>query len=141
MRLRFSRRTDYALRAALELAGRDGMVKRAEIAESIQAPPSVMAQALADLVRAGLAVAVAGRRGGYRLARPADQITVLDVVRAMDPDPAPVRCVLRDQVCSWDGPCPLHATMADAQEAFAARLDAATLADIARVTPALAPVA
>ncbi len=141
MRLRFSRRTDYALRAALELAGRDGMVKRAVIAESIQAPPSVMAQALADLVRAGLAIAVAGPRGGYRLARPADQITVLDVVRAMEPERPPARCVLREQVCSWDGPCPLHATMAGAQEAFTAHLDAATLADIAETLPALEPVA
>jgi Rrf2 family protein len=139
MDLRFSRRADYAVRAALEIARRDGQVKRADVAAAIDAPPSVVAQALADLARAGVVRATAGRMGGYVLARPAALISVWDVVSAVDPLPAERRCVLHDRVCASNGRvCPFHVTMDAARTGWIAALQADSLADVAARTDARA---
>jgi Rrf2 family protein len=132
MRLRFSRTADYGLRAALQIgrapAGR--LVTRHTIAAAVDAPPSVLAQALASLVRSGLLVAQAGPRGGYRLARPAAQVTILEVVTAVDGDERNERCVLRDGACDADHPCPFHPFFADAKDRFQDALRTTTLADV-----------
>jgi Rrf2 family protein len=151
----FSRRTDYAIRAAVEIARADGRrVKRHPIAAAIDAPTTVVAQALADLVRGGVVEAAAGRTGGYVLHRPARQITVADVVAAVEAEHE-MRCVLEERRCTDGAPCALHATLADADDAYTARLARTTLAALAgleeapprarsrrsrpRTTPAVAP--
>jgi Rrf2 family protein len=132
----FSRRTDYAIRAAVEIARHDGArVKRHPIAAAIDAPTTVVAQALADLVRGDIVVAAAGRTGGYVLARPAQQLTVADVVAAVEVDPEP-RCVLEERGCADATPCALHATLFDAHDAFTERLATQSLASLAGLEPA-----
>jgi Rrf2 family nitric oxide-sensitive transcriptional repressor len=127
----FSRRTDYAIRAAVEIARADGRrVKRHPIAAAIDAPTTVVAQALADLVRGGVVDAAAGRTGGYVLHRPAGQITVADVVAAVEADHE-MRCVLEERRCADRAPCTLHATLAEADDAYTARLATTTLAALA----------
>jgi Rrf2 family protein len=127
----FSRRTDYAIRAAVEIARADGRrVKRHPIAAAIDAPTTVVAQALADLVRGGVVEAAAGRTGGYVLHRPAREITVADVVAAVEADHE-ARCVLEERRCSDGAPCPLHATLAEADDAYTARLATTSLAVLA----------
>ena len=132
MRLRFSRTTDYGLRAALEVARapQGTLVTRHAIARATDAPASVLAQSLAGLVRAGILDGQAGPRGGYSLARPADHVTIYDVVTAIDPNDREERCVLREGVCSWEGACPFHAFLAQAQDRFVESLQAHTLADV-----------
>jgi Rrf2 family protein len=134
MRLRFSRTADYGLRAALEIAGSpDGaLVPRHVIAHATDARESVLAQALALLVRAGVLVAQAGPGGGYRLARPPEQLTIHDIVIAIDGADQPERCVLHEDVCSWTGPCPFHDFLIAAQERFLDSLRATSLADVLR---------
>jgi Rrf2 family protein len=123
----FSRRADYAIRAAVALAADAGVMKRREVAAATSAPDSVLAQALADLARAGLVVARAGRAGGYRLARPADEISLLDVVQAAGDLRAPRRCVLDDRACGDDA-CLLHARVQAADDAYLEALAQARLA-------------
>jgi Rrf2 family protein len=132
MRLRFSRTTDYGLRAALEIARapQGTLVTRHAIARATGAPASVLAQSLAGLVRAGVLDGQAGPRGGYSLARPTDDVTIYDVVTAIDPNDREERCVLREGVCSWEGACPFHAFLAQAQDRFIETLQAHTLADV-----------
>lgn len=132
MRLRFSRTADYGLRAALEVAraGEGRLVSRRELSGVTDAPLSVLAQPLAALVRADVLVARAGPRGGYRLARPAREVSVYEIVMAIDGEGRPERCVLHEGVCSWEGACPFHAVLADAQERFADALRATSLADV-----------
>jgi Rrf2 family protein len=132
MRLRFSRTADYGLRAALEVARArdDDLVTRHALAEATDAPPSVLAQALAALVRAGLLDAQAGPRGGYRLARQADDLSIHDVLTAIDPEESEPQCVLRETRCSATGLCPFHPFLADAQERFLDALRATSLADV-----------
>ncbi|HEX5041278.1 MAG TPA: Rrf2 family transcriptional regulator, partial [Candidatus Polarisedimenticolaceae bacterium] len=75
----------YALLAALEMAGAaDHPVTAADVARRHGTPEAVVAKVLQRLVRAGLAVGTRGSNGGYRLARPASGITVLDVLRVFE---------------------------------------------------------
>jgi Rrf2 family protein len=84
--MRVSAKSDYALRALIELAGRsDGSLVSAEEIGRLQEIPHGFLQAiLADLRRAGILVSQRGQAGGWRLARDADSVTVADVIRAVD---------------------------------------------------------
>ncbi len=78
-----SARLDYALRALAALATEDGPVTAALLAERQGASVSYIAAILHELRREGILVNVRGRRAGYRLARPATEISVADVVSAL----------------------------------------------------------
>lgn len=132
MRLRFSRTADYGLRAALEIARMPAgeLATRHAVARATSAPASVLAQALAALVHAQVLVARAGRHGGYRLSRPATELSIYDIVSAIDSDEHEQRCVLREAVCSWNGACPFHAVLVGAQERFLDTLRETSLAAV-----------
>ena len=123
---------DYGLRAALEVARApaDELVTRHAIAASVNAPASVLAEALAALVRAGVLRAHAGPRGGYRLARHAEDVPLYDIVTAIDDEEQPDRCVLHEGVCAIQGPCPFHSVLVTAQQRFLDTLRTTTLADV-----------
>lgn len=90
--MRVSARADYALRALTELAASsEGQLKGERIALAQEIPLKFLENILADLRRAGLVDSRRGQEGGYRLARPADAITIADVVRAVDGPLASVR--------------------------------------------------
>jgi Rrf2 family protein len=79
---KFSR---YALCAALEMArAEDRPVTVAQVARPLRIPPAALAKVFQQLVRAGLALGTRGVGGGYRLARPRTEITVLDVVSVFE---------------------------------------------------------
>lgn len=131
MRLGLTKQGRYGIRAAVELAGRPfELRKRHEIAAATSVPPRTLAQVLACLRRAGLVEAAAGRGGGYRLSRSPAEITVLEVIEAIEGDVRERTCVLRSGPC--DGSCAFHGTWLSAHEALLARLGGTTLRDIAR---------
>lgn len=132
MRLRFSRTADYGLRAALEIARvADGQrVTRGTLARATDAPDGVLAQALAPLVRAGLLDARTGPGGGYRLARPGAQVSIHDIVIAIDGHEHEERCVLSEGACDANGICPFHPFLIAAQERFLDTLRTTSLADV-----------
>lgn len=84
--MRVSAKSDYALRALIELAGRADRapVSAEEIGREQDIPHGFLQTILADLRRAGMVVSQRGQAGGWRLARGADAITVADVIRAVD---------------------------------------------------------
>jgi Rrf2 family protein len=84
--MRVSAKSDYALRALIEMAGRtEGPPVSAEELGRLQTIPHGFLQAiLADLRRAGVVVSQRGQSGGWRLGRPADEVSVADVIRAVD---------------------------------------------------------
>jgi Rrf2 family protein len=137
MRLRFSRKADYALRAALEIARapQGELATRRQVARATDAPASVLAQALAALVQAELLVARAGRHGGYRLSRPPTELSIHDIVSAIDTDEHEERCVLHEMACSQSGACPFHAVLAGAKERFLSTLRETSLADVLAGAP------
>ncbi len=91
--MRISAKADYAVRAAIELAAADGdaPTKGEAIASAQAIPPKFLENILADLRLAGLVTSRRGADGGYRLARPASEITVADIIRAVEGPLASVR--------------------------------------------------
>jgi Rrf2 family protein len=109
----------------------------AALAELFEVPAPYLAKQLQALTRAGVLEAGGGRKGGYRLARPADQITMLDVVVAVDADEPAFACTeirrrgpVRLPASSFVRPCGIAARMAAADEAWRAELRRHTVADL-----------
>lgn len=82
--MRLTGRIVFAIRAAAELVGQEGYVPLDEISERQGLPADYVRSAMSDLRRAGIVSTRRGRVGGYRLARPADAITLADIIRAVD---------------------------------------------------------
>jgi Rrf2 family protein len=90
--VRVSAKADYAIRAMLELAaGGEGPVKGERIAQAQEIPPNFLENILGDLRNAGLVASRRGAEGGYWLARPAEEISLADVIRAVEGPLASVR--------------------------------------------------
>jgi Rrf2 family nitric oxide-sensitive transcriptional repressor len=133
MRLELSRRGDYAVRAMLAVADGDGaLLTGPRIAELTGVPLSFLPQVMGTLVRAGLVEALQGRSGGYRLARPSHEISLLAIVEAAEGDSRRTTCVLRGGPCGADGVCRVHDAFYSAQEALLVELGATTLASLTR---------
>lgn len=84
--MRVSAKSDYALRALIEMAGgNDGRpVSAEELGRRQEIPHGFLQAILADLRKAGVVVSQRGQSGGWRLARPAEEVSVADVIRAVD---------------------------------------------------------
>jgi Rrf2 family protein len=84
--MRVSAKADYAVRAAVELAaaGDDGPVKGERLAEAQEIPLQFLEHILLELKHHGIVRARRGAKGGYWLARPADEVSIADVVRAVE---------------------------------------------------------
>ncbi len=142
MNLTLTHRGDYVIRAALYLAARweggDGYRKIREVAEAMELPPSYTPQILGLLARAGLAEAKAGRTGGYRLSRPPERISLLEVVEAGEGHLSFERCPLRGGPCHWDDVCAMHPAWSRAAESMRETLGRTSLAELAEVDRRLA---
>ena len=132
MQASLGRKGDYSVRAVLDLARHNGDRRKArEIASEMDIPHRYLTQILANLVQQGVLTAVAGPTGGYVLARPPEDITLLEVVEAAEGSIGLEQCVLRGGPCSWENSCPVHIPWARAQTALAEQLAATTFADMA----------
>ncbi len=91
--MRISAKVDYAVRAAVELAAASGEkpVKAERIATAQEIPLNFLENILGELRHAGIVRSHRGAEGGFRLARPADRVTVADVIRAVEGPLASVR--------------------------------------------------
>jgi Rrf2 family protein len=134
MRIALGRRGDYAVRAVLHLARHHGSERRKsrQIAVDMNIPEKYLPQVLADLVRAGVITSLAGPDGGYALARPPGQITLLEVVEIAEGRLESAECIIRGGPCRWEDRCALHASWAAAKEAFTNQLGTIIFADLAR---------
>jgi Rrf2 family protein len=91
--VRISAKADYGVRATIELAaaGKDAVVKGERLADAQQIPLHFLENILGDLRQAGIITTRRGPEGGYKLARPASDVTVADVIRAVEGPLASVR--------------------------------------------------
>ena len=85
-RMRVSAKSDYALRALIEIAGREAgsTVSAEELGKRQDIPHTFLQAILADLRRAGIVISQRGQNGGWRLAQDAGAVSVADVIRAVD---------------------------------------------------------
>ena len=108
-----------------------------EVVGQMAVPAAFASQILACLNRAGLASSKAGRDGGYRLSRPPEKVSVLEVVEAGEGPLHVQHCSLGDSPGHWQAACPLHETWTIAVERLREALAATTLAEVARRYEAL----
>jgi Rrf2 family protein len=129
VRLELTKRADYAIRAVVALARTSGPERLSvrQVAADQGVPERFLTHVMGDLVRAGLVEATVGRTGGYRLARRSADISLLDVVEAVEGDSHRRTCVLRGGPCAVDGRCDVHAVFAAAQDDVIGRLRGATV--------------
>jgi Rrf2 family protein len=131
--MRISARADYAVRAALQLAASpdDGPMKAEAIADAQDIPHKFLEGILNDMRRGGLVQSQRGGNGGYRLAKPAQSISIADVIRVVDGPLVSVRGV-RPPDLSYTGPAqsllPLWIALRSNVREI---LDGVTLADVA----------
>ena len=131
--MNISAKSDYAVRAMLELSaeGGTGPVTGESLANAQQIPVKFLENILVDLRRAGLVSSQRGAEGGYRLARPASRITVADVIRAVDGPLANVRG-MRPEDAEYEGAAEaLRDVWVAMRAALRSVLERVTLADLA----------
>lgn len=131
--MQMTAKVDYALRAMVELAAADGgPVKGEAIATAQGVPLSFLENILIQLRHARLVRSQRGAEGGYRLARPAETITIADVIRAAEGPIASVRSRRPHEVSYTGAAAPLREVWMALRTNMRAVLESVTLADIAR---------
>lgn len=126
--MQITRQADYALRAMLYLARLEPKERAAtsRIAEEQEIPPSFLAKIISQLSIAGLINTSRGARGGVSLARVPQEISLLDVVEAIDGPITLNECVSDPSVCSFGDNCPIHEVWCEAKAELVKKLRAST---------------
>ena len=130
--VRVSAKADYAIRAMVELAAAgEGPVKAERIAQAQAIPLKFLENIMADLRQAALVRSQRGAEGGYWLARPADAITLAQVIRAVEGPLANVRGLRSEEVEYSGSAAPLREVWIAVRASLRAVLESVTLADVA----------
>lgn len=132
--MKLTRGGEYAIRGVLFLAHQnDGKVSMlSAIAKAQDVPPRFLAKIFQALAKAGVVKSHRGAKGGFSLARPASEITIRDVVEAIE---GPIHlnvCLIGEGECSRDKICPVHAIWEEAQDRMMSVLARANFADLAK---------
>jgi Rrf2 family protein len=135
--LRLSKKADYGLIALMHLAakapGRSASAK--EIAEAHSLPLTLLAKVLQKLSREGFLAAVHGTNGGYKLARSADRISALEVIRAMDGPVFLTSCSTKASGCSQTPKCMARGPLEKIREDISRLLDGISISEMSSSTP------
>ncbi len=131
-----SMKAKYALRAMMVLAKNEKkLLQTKAVAKEADVPQKFLEAILLDLKNHGLVASKRGMLGGYSLSKPADVITVADIVRITDGPLAPIRCASitayqRCDDCPDEGTCAIRHVMKDVRVAISDVLDKTTLQDM-----------
>ncbi len=131
--IKISRRTDYAVRVLLSLAKHADESPHSVqmIVEEMLIPLTFVKRIVADLVRAGLINSQRGSKGGLWLARPAEEITLLDVVEACDEPVTVSQCIDDPDFCPLSTDCPVRRRWARLRSLLRKELQRTTIAQLA----------
>lgn len=148
----YSAGVEYGIHCLIFLVGHGGESREAsvrDLAELQGVPLDYLAKIFTKLAKAKLVSATEGVRGGFKLARPADEITLLDIVSAIDGQKLIFDCreirgrcaLFEDSPPSWalEGSCAVHGAMMTAQKRMEEALDQQTILDLARKLGRKAP--
>jgi len=129
MRLEVTRKADLALQAMETLDERAARVSGEGLAESIGTSYQFLPQVMSSLVKKRWVRSTPGPNGGYRLLVSLDDVSVLDVIEAVEGTTDNGECVLTGEPCVTIGPCALHGAWTRAREALLAELGSVSIAD------------
>lgn len=133
--MQITRQADYAIRAVLYITrlGGNQRASTSQVAQEQHIPPSFLAKIISQLSIAGVLQTSRGARGGVTLAKSADEISLLDVVEAIDGPIALNECVHETGSCTFGDDCPLRSIWCDAQDDLVKRLKSTTFAKFAAI--------
>ncbi|MEJ2684052.1 MAG: Rrf2 family transcriptional regulator [Candidatus Sulfobium sp.] len=115
--MQITRETDYAIRCVLYLAGKRGSVTMVdEISREKSIPKSFLAKILQKLSKSGIVRSYRGVRGGFELARDPEEVSLLDVMEAVQGPVAMNACALDESVCSLSSSCSVHPVWVEVRE-------------------------
>jgi Rrf2 family transcriptional regulator, nitric oxide-sensitive transcriptional repressor len=138
--MRLTMMTDYAMRLLMYVAQQpERLCTISEIAKVYDISEAHLMKVTHQLGLAGFIETVRGKGGGMRLAAPAAEISLGDVVRSVEPDFALVECFSGANKCGLTGRCRLSGIVAGARDDFLAHFDRYTLADLAMSVPGRSP--
>jgi len=128
--MQITRQADYAVRAVFYLAtlGPEGRAATSKIAEEQQIPSSFLAKIISQLSVTGILHTSRGARGGVSLAKDPQEITLLEVVEAIDGPIILNECVVDESVCGFIENCPVRLVWVEAQKDLINRLTASNFA-------------
>ena len=129
-----SKTTEYALRSVIYVALHDHgtRVGLKQVARELELPEPFIGKILQNLVRHGVLGSVKGPNGGFFLGRPADQITIMDLIRIINGMEAFKRCGLGLKDCTDGHPCPLHHEFKQYRENLVRLFTRTTILDLVR---------
>ena len=130
--MQITRQADYAARAILHLAriGKNERVATSQIAKEQKIPPSFLIKIISQLTIAGILHTWRGARGGVRLAREPKDITLLEVIEAIDGPIQLNECVEANGNCAFEENCPMRLVWCDAQNELIAKLKTSNFAQM-----------
>ena len=130
--MQITRQADYAVRAVLYLArlGQSERAATSQVAREQRIPPSFLAKTISQLSVAGLLHTSRGARGGVALARDPKDITLLEVIEAIEGPMALHECLGDGGSCTFDEGCPLRPVWCDVQDEFVKRLKGPNFAQL-----------
>jgi Rrf2 family protein len=131
---RVNRQTDYSIRVVLALAKRPQgtRLSSAEIGKEMLIPAAFLSRIVAQLAQAKLVVTFPGREGGIQLARPAEMITLRDLVETMEGPFLLSECMTGEETCPFEGACPVRLRWNGLQEAILNELAKTTFSKLAQ---------
>jgi len=137
--LQLTKRTEYGLIALVAMVGRRGeYVSAREISEHYKVPRRLLAEVLKDLTRASLVESQRGANGGYSLARSADEISVAEVVGALEGAPSLAGCentgAAHGGECELESGCPIRSPLQVIREGISALMENTSLHTLVRST-------
>jgi Rrf2 family protein len=133
--LMLSNKAKYGLKALIHLSGAEGQCLAGDIARDNNIPRKFLDAILVELRNAGIVNSRKGKNGGYLLARPADKITVGQIIRILDGPLAPIACASKTAYqrcadCPDEDACAIRDIMLDVRDSIALVLDRTSIASL-----------
>jgi Rrf2 family protein len=140
--IRINRQTDYAIRVILALAkqGDEAMLSTSRIQQEMLIPRALSLRVVAELAKGGFILTYPGREGGLKLARPAAEINLRQIVMYFEHNFTVSECLHAGGVCPFDDSCPVRCRWARLQALILHELENTTFDELAREASSVAAV-
>ncbi|QAR33564.1 Rrf2 family transcriptional regulator [Geovibrio thiophilus] len=131
--MKVTRASDYAIRSLIHIAKKpEGTVfMRSELSKACDIPDSFLGKILQNLAKADILSSERGKKGGFRLNRPTQDITVYDIIRAIEGELSLNECIFDDSFCSIVNTCSAHKMWGSIQDSLLLKLKSYTLKQLA----------
>ncbi len=133
--MELTRKGEYAIRGIIYLAGQPPgkMALISEIAEATEVPQTFLAKIFQNFAKQGIVNSYRGTGGGFTLARPSSEITLREIVEAVEGPILPNRCLIGKGACDRDSRCNVHPIWKKIQGEVVRILDGVTIAELAKM--------